>query len=293
MISTKNLKKTYRGTEGPALDGIAIDIKIGGITAILGPNGSGKTTLLQMLAGQLEPDEGEVRIGDHRVSTDDRIPYFAVAHEGNNFGEMRMRDLLVFARSRPNWNEQEYQRLAKRFEIPKPRKQISKLSTGQQSAFALILAIAAGAPVLIVDEAHAGMDVPKRLALYEELVRVNAEDGRTILIASHNVGELERVVEDVIILNRGKVVEASTADAIARRFARIIGPHDAVQATAGTRTVRSARRLGPTEEWTVDVSNAPLDHPENGVVVTPVEFQDAFVALIEDAPNELRKERTS
>lgn len=287
MIIAKNLQKHYRGSETVALDAAEISIRTGSITAVLGPNGSGKTTLLQMLSGQLEPTRGEIRIGDKIVETDDRIPYFAVAHEGNNFGEGRIRDYLVFARTRPHWDEPTYKRLEERFGIASRRKRVSKLSTGQQSSFAISIAIASGAPVIVVDEAHAGMDVPKRLALYEELVRANAEDGRTVLIASHNVGELERVVEDVLVLKDGRIIEQSTAESISARFSRIIGPRDAVAATAGDRQVWSTRELGPTTEWIVAVDAQPLSTAD-GVITAPVEFQDAFVALIDDGQS--RKE---
>lgn len=285
MITTSKLTKHYRGGDRPALIDAEIRIRPGSIAAILGPNGSGKTTLLQLLSGQLFPTSGEIRIGERAIRTDDLVPYFAVAHEGNNIGESRIKDYLGFARARPGWSEAAYERLEQRFGIANRRKRVHKLSTGQQSSFAISLAIASGAPVIVVDEAHTGMDVPKRLALYEELVRVNAEQARTVLIASHNVGELERVVEDVIVLKEGRVVEQTTAEALARRFARIVGPADAVAATAGSRVVRARRDLGAASEWVVDIDAQPMAGPNPGVVVTPISFQDAFVALIDETPS--------
>ncbi|MDJ1372185.1 ATP-binding cassette domain-containing protein [Gulosibacter molinativorax] len=289
MITIQNLTKKYRGGDELALNGLTAKIRPGSITAVLGPNGSGKTTLFRLLAGHDFATDGDIRIGGRSIATDARIPYFAVAHEGNNFGEARMRDYLAFARTRPGWNESEYGRLAERFSVPAPRKQVSKLSLGQQSSFAIAVALASGAPIVLIDEAHAGMDVPKRNALYEELIRANAEQGRTIVIASHHVGELERVVEDVLIIDRGRIAEATTAEAVSRRFARVLGPREQVLAAVGARPVRSTRQLGPTEEWVVDVAAEPLTQVPGGVMVSPVDFQDAFVALIESG-NDLKEE---
>lgn len=281
MINVTALTKKYRGREGElAVNHLTAPIRLGSITAILGPNGSGKTTLLRMLAGQLEPTSGEVSIGERRVSTDQRIPYFAIAHEGNNFGELKPKDYVAFARTRPRWQQHTYVRLMERFEIP-ARRALHKLSTGQQSGFAITCALASGAPIVVIDEAHAGMDVPKRLALYEELVRANAEDARTILVSSHNVGELERVAEDVLILRHGELMAQTTADELASRFARVIGPASAVDQLVGTRSVASQRSLGTVEELVVDVSGRPIEQSLDGTVVTSVDFQDAFVALLE------------
>lgn len=284
MITLNRISKRYRGFGGAndAVRAIDATIRTGAITAVLGPNGSGKTTLLRMLAGQIAPTDGSISIAGRPVSTDARIPYFAVAHDGNNFGEVTMRDCLRMARTRPGWDDAMFERLAERFELPKRRRSLSKLSSGQQAGFAISCALASGAPIIVIDEAHAGMDVPKRLALYEELVRANAEDGRTVIIASHNVGELERIVEDVIVVKDGGLVESTTVESLGTRYARLIGPTDAVGRAVGRRPIVARRELGSSLEVTVDVSDSPLDPAPDGVVVTPVDFQDAFVATIED-----------
>ena len=285
MITFTGVAKRFAGRGGPvhALRGVTAHVPAGTITAVLGPNGSGKTTLLRILAGQLEPTSGAVAFDGRPVATDARIRYVAVAHDGNNIGEVSLRECLAFARSRPGWREHEYERLARRFELP-GRGRLHRLSSGQQSAFAVAIALASAAPVVVVDEAHAGMDVPKRLALYEELVRANADEGRTVLIASHNVGELERIAEHVLVLRHGELLAATTVEQLTGRFARVTGSAEAVARAVGERPVVERRTLGPTHEATVDVSAAPLDplREREGVVVAPVEFQDAFVALLAD-----------
>lgn len=282
MISLQHLTKTFRGIarSRDAVRDVSIDLRPGAITALLGPNGSGKTTLLRLLAGHLAPTSGSIAIDGTVRSTDARVPLCAVAHDGNNVGEVRMSEALHFARSRTGWSPATYQRLAERFELPHNGR-LHRMSSGQASAFAVACALASGAPIVVIDEAHAGMDVPKRLALYEELVRANAEDGRTIIVASHNVGELERLVEDVVVLDAGSLVAATTADELASRFVRVVGSADAVARVAGQREVVARRALGPTVELTIDVGRAPIEASE-GVTIAPVDFQDAFVALLGD-----------
>ncbi|GGA75803.1 ABC transporter ATP-binding protein [Pseudoclavibacter endophyticus] len=281
MITFDRVTKRYArlGGSAEAVRDLSVTIRTGAITAVLGPNASGKTTMLRMLAGQLAPTGGTISIAGRPVATDARIPHFAVAHDGNNFGDSRLREYLSFARSRPGWSMHEYRRLADTFELPS-RGYLHKLSLGQRAGFAIACALASAAPHVVIDEAHAGLDVPKRLALYEELVRTNAEDGRSIIIASHNVGELERIAEDAIVLRDGRLIEATEVDDLAGRFVRVIGPAEGVQRTVGSRRVVAQRELGATLEATVDVSSSPLDPSPAGVVVTPVDFQEAFVALL-------------
>ncbi|NLT26627.1 MAG: ABC transporter ATP-binding protein [Microbacteriaceae bacterium] len=280
-IELQGLGKHYFGARGDALRDLTATIAPGAITAVLGPNGSGKTTLLRILAGQLAESAGGIAIGGRPLPLDARIPYTAVAHGGNNLGEFRMRDALRFAQSRPGWDGAVYERLARAFDLP-ARGKLHRLSTGQQSGFAIACGLASGAPIVIIDEAHAGLDVPKRFALYEELVRANAEDGRTVLIASHNVGELERLAERLLVLRDGRLIGDLAVEELRGRYLRLVGPSERVAQAAAGAPVVSARVLGPTSELVVDLDGRALDPLPAGVLAEQLDFQEAFVALVRD-----------
>lgn len=284
MIQLDGVTKRYRGQSesDAALQPLNLTIEPGSITGILGPNGCGKTTLLRMIAGQLEPSAGTIRVNGAATTTDERVARCVIAHEGNNFGEISMKEVLGFARLRPGWDEELYQHCAHRFDLPE-RGKVEKLSLGKQSGFAAALALASMAPIVILDEVHAGMDVPTRYALYEEIITANAERGQTFLISTHLVAELDRVIGHLVVLNRGMVLADEAADDFTARFVTVTGPASAVRDAVQNRRVLAERALGPTLEVTLD-GPLPADILERGRLASaPLTMQDAFAALIQEA----------
>ena len=306
MISTDSLTHRYR--QAPiagqpatttALDGVTLSVPTGSITALIGPNGSGKTTLMRILAGHLHETSGTVALGGHPTPYDRRLPWTAYAHEGSNFSDLNVRHILRFARTRPSWDEDAFQHLAHRFDL-KLRGNAEKRSTGQMSLLAASLALASGAPVVLLDEVHVGMDVPTRYAFYEELIALAAAGStatagtpRTIVVSSHLVSELESLAEHVIVLKSGRVLARATVDEIRSRVVALVGPAAALREHVGVFSrdegvrVLSERTLGPTLEVTLDgsPSSATLERLQGeGIESRPVSFQDAFVHLIEEDP---------
>lgn len=284
MIQLDGVTKRYstQSETDTALQPLNLTIEPGSITGILGPNGCGKTTLLRMIAGHLEPTAGTISVNDAITTAVQRVARCVIAHEGNNFGEISMKEVLGFARLRPGWDEELYQHYADRFDLPNKGK-IEKLSLGKQSGFAAALALASMAPVVILDEVHAGMDVPTRYALYEEIITANAERGQTFLISTHLVSELDRVIGHLVVLNRGKLLADDSADDFTARFVTVTGPAAAVRDAVLNRRVLAERVLGPTVEVTLD-GPLPADVLERGRLTSaPLTMQDAFAALIQEA----------
>lgn len=284
MITLNGVSKQYatQGAHDPALRQLDLEIAAGTITAVLGPNGCGKTTLLRILAGQLRESSGTVSVDGRSLSCDERISLTAIAHEGNNLGDVRISDALSFARMRPGWDEAMYQRCAERFGLPAKGK-LSKLSLGKQSGFAAALALASRAPLIILDEVHAGMDVPTRYALYEELIRANAEHGQTIVVATHLIAELDKVIGHLVVLNRGEVLVDEDAETFTTRFTSLTGPGAAVRDATNAHRILSERELGPTLQVTIEGHLAPEVLERGRIAAAPVTMQDAFAALLQEA----------
>lgn len=311
MIATDSLTHRYDGrrvsrgdaSARPALDGVSIDVPAGSITGLIGPNGSGKTTLLRILAGHLPETSGTVALGgavpgagDGPVPTpcDRRLPWVAYAHEGNNFGDDSVRSVLRFARARATWDEPLFTHLAERFHL-RLRGGAAKQSTGQKSLLGASIALASGAPILLLDEVHVGMDVPTRYAFYEEVIAAStraAEAGapRAIILSSHLVAELEPLVDAVIVLRSGRVLAQTTVDDLRSRVVVLVGPAPAVRSFLSIHEggpALSERSLGTTLEVTLDTTldADTLDRlRRSGIESHPVSFQDAFVSLIQEDP---------
>ena len=142
-------------------------------------------------------------------------------------------------------------------------------------------------PLTILDEVYLGMDAPTRYAFYDEILADYAEHPRTILLSSHRVEEVERLFEDVVVLHRGKVLLAETAEEMQSRGFSLTGPVAAVEELARGRRELHRQRLGATVQVTIE--GAPDDGTAAaaraaGVELGSLPLQDLFVRLTQPEP---------
>ncbi|MDX2103035.1 MAG: ABC transporter ATP-binding protein [Alphaproteobacteria bacterium] len=220
-LSVVNLTKVY-GTD-IAVDRLTFDVRRGQTLALLGGNGAGKTTTLSMLLGLLSPTSGSIEVlGEdmirHRFRVLGRMnfssPYVDVPHR------LTVRqNLLVYARL---------------YSVPHPHRRVAELaedldlvafldratgslSAGQRTRVALAKALVNRPDLLLLDEPTASLDPDTGDWVRSYLETYRAATGATILLASHNMGEVERLADDVVMLRRGRLVDRGTpADLIAR-----------------------------------------------------------------------------
>ena len=186
MIRIDSLSHTYPRQKEPALDSFSLELAEGAITGFIGPNGSGKTTLFKALAGRILPSSGQVLIDGRPTGREELIAHCLYVGEDKDLSPVSAKNALLYARCRPTWDEAIFTRLAQRFELSL-KGTLSRRSLGQRALFTAALGLASGAPITLLDEPSGNLDVPTRLALAEEIIRVNAEaeGARTILISSH------------------------------------------------------------------------------------------------------------
>jgi ABC-2 type transport system ATP-binding protein len=279
---------TVKNDAGTALDGVTLDLRPGVITGILGRNGAGKSTLLSLLAAFNRPTSGTVRVGAGDLMEDPWENPWATANvqlvreSGDLMEEERVATTLrYYADLRPWWDADLAGRLLDLFEVD-PRKKPTALSRGKRSAVGATIGLAARAPLTILDEVYLGMDAPTRYAFYDELLADYAEHPRTILLSSHLVEEVERLFEDVVVIDRGRVLLAESADEMRARGFSLTGTKDAVERIAGGRRVLHRQQLGATVQVTLE---GALEDGERaaargaGVEVGTVPVQDLFVRL--------------
>lgn len=287
MITIDSLSHRYSRSGDLALDSVSATIRPGAITGLIGPNGSGKTTLMRALAGLLPETSGTICIDATPIPVDHRIAYCAYTADGTDLGEYRIHQVLAFAKARSSWDQALFDHLAQRFNI-RLKGRADKRSTGQRSMLGASLALASGAPILLLDEVQSGMDVPSRYAFYEEIIGLAAERQRTVIVSTHLVSELETLIEDLLILKSGRLLAATTAEDLRSRVTALVGPASVLSSFSfideGV-TVLSTRSLGPALEATIDGLLSPTTLSrlsELGVQSHPVSFQDAFVSLLKE-----------
>jgi len=209
-ISIIGLHKSFGTTV--ALDGLDLSVQAGEVHGFLGPNGSGKTTTIRVLLGLLRPDSGEVRMlgGDpwrdavalHRRLT--YVPGDVTLWPGITGGEVI--DLL--GQLRGGLNRRRRDELLEQFDLD-PRKKARTYSKGNRQKVALIAALASDAELLLLDEPTSGLD-PLMESVFQRWIQELKRQGRTLLLSSHILAEVEALCDRVSIIRLGRTVESGT-----------------------------------------------------------------------------------
>ncbi|MCH7541629.1 ABC transporter ATP-binding protein [Patescibacteria group bacterium] len=212
VISIENLKKSFGKTT--AVDGISFDVREGEIMGFLGPNGSGKTTTIRCLMDFLRPDEGKIDIlglDAQKNTTELKNDIGHLSSEStlyNSWTGQEHIDFLEKIRGISRFDEELIDNL--KFD---PRKKIHALSTGNRRKLAVILALMHQPKLLILDEPTVGLDPLLQNYIYEILKDQTAK-GNTVFMSSHNLAEVEKVCDRVIVLKEGKIVAIETISAL-------------------------------------------------------------------------------
>jgi ABC-2 type transport system ATP-binding protein len=210
VISVSGLVKTFGRTR--ALDGLDLTVEPGQVHGFLGPNGAGKSTTIRVLLGLLRADAGDVRVlgGDPRRDATElhrRIAYVpgdVVLWPNLSGGEVI--DLL--GNLRGGLDAKRRAELLERFELD-PKKKGRAYSKGNKQKVALVAALASDAELLILDEPTSGLD-PLMEEVFQECVEEERERGRTVLLSSHILSEVEALCDRVSIVRKGRTVETGS-----------------------------------------------------------------------------------
>ncbi|MBD3268372.1 ATP-binding cassette domain-containing protein [bacterium] len=217
-MEIKNFTKKFG--KRVAVDNLSFSLPKGSIAGFVGPNGAGKTTTIRALAGHLHPTEGEVRIlgtdpWDLTVEQKRQVAY--VSESMNIPGWMTPARAIRFNQSfYPAWDHELAERLLQEFDLAEAA-DFANLSTGQKRRTAILLALCQNADLFIMDEPASGLDVSARHGFLEHILNLACEGNRTVLISSHLLSDLERIIDRVVFLHRGRLtLEGSLDDLKAR-----------------------------------------------------------------------------
>ncbi|SER68359.1 ABC-2 type transport system ATP-binding protein [Lentzea xinjiangensis] len=209
-ISVSGLVKTFGPTR--ALDDLNLDVRTGEVHGFLGPNGAGKSTAIRVLLGLLRADSGTARLlgGDPWKDTaalHRRLAY--VPGDVNLWPGLTGGEVIdLLGRLRGGLNPRRRAELLERFELD-PRKKGRTYSKGNRQKVALVAALSSDVELLILDEPTSGLD-PLMEAVFQDCINDERERGRTVLLSSHILAEVEALCDRVSIIRSGHIVETGT-----------------------------------------------------------------------------------
>ncbi len=211
IIAIDDLSKRYGAFN--AVSNLSLDVDEGSITGLLGPNGAGKTTTFKCLLGFARPTSGGIRLFGEPLqpATFERLAY--VPERSMLYGWMTIaQHLELQRRSFKNYDGKRAAELLATFGLD-PAKRVKRLSKGQQTAVALILAFSIRPRVLVLDEPASGLDpIFQRVAI--DLMIDAAANGATILFSSHQITQVERAADRIAILKNGRLILDAEVDTL-------------------------------------------------------------------------------
>jgi ABC-2 type transport system ATP-binding protein len=243
-IEARGLRKTYGATV--ALDGIDMRVDEGRILGLIGPNGAGKSTALHAILG-LTPFQGELRVLG-------RDPW---AERGQLMRDTCfISDVAVLPRWMRVWQALDYVAgVQPRFDRAKAesflagtsirrRSRVGELSKGMVTQLHLALVMATDARLLVLDEPTLGLDLLFRKQFYDSLLVDYYESARTIVVATHQVEEMAHVLTDVMFIDRGRIVIASSIERLESRYVELMVRPDQLTAARGLKPLHERQALG-------------------------------------------------
>lgn len=291
-FETREVNKLY-GVK-VALERVSVAVEAGSVVGLIGRNGSGKTTLLHLLTGLLLPSNGEVRtLGVSSAKLEDAtLAEIGYAQQEGRFIEwMTVADHLTYIASfYPRWDRSLEARLTRELELePELGAVVATLSPGNRQKLGLLLAVCHRPRLILLDEPMASLDPIARRRFLAHVLGLVREQGSTIVISSHALTDLEKVVDSVICLERGKVRSQGPLDELLESYAEwvLTGPGGALPKAFSEPFVRHQEVDGQRARLLVRRSEISVESfaQRYGVEVAerPLRLEEIFPLLVAEA----------
>ena len=279
----ENLTKQYGSKT--VLDHVNLTLESGKIYGLIGRNGAGKTTLLSLMSNQNPISAGTATIDGQRIWENPKaLSRLCFSRELNLSAESALSSYTLKAYLRaaetylPHWDKEMAARLLELFGLEK-KKKLGKLSKGMLSMVTILVAMASKAEFTFLDEPVAGLDVVAREQFYQLLLEEYTETGRTFVLSTHIIEEAADVMEEVIILDHGKILLKENTQELVDRARYVTGLADQVDGATAGLPCHHVENIGRSKAVTVLLPEGEELHPGYDVTVQPVNLQKLFVAL--------------
>ncbi len=214
MLQINNLTFTYPRQKEPTINGLTFAVNEGGVYGLLGPNGAGKSTLLYLISGLLTPKSGNVIFNgtDTRLRRPTTLAGIFLVPEEFMLPSVRLSEYVKRTSCfYPNFSTEDMNRHLRMFEI-EGDPNLGALSMGQKKKVYMSFALACNTPLLLMDEPTNGLDIPGK-ATFRRFIASNMTDDRSVIISTHQVADINLLLDHVLILNDSRMLlNASTSD---------------------------------------------------------------------------------
>lgn len=229
MITVKDLSYAYQGSKRKVFDDFSLTIEDNGIYGLLGKNGTGKSTLLYLISGLLRPKSGSVDIdgAESFKRRPEMLEDLFLVPEEFDMPEISLHQFVkINSVFYPHFSEELLKECLRDFDVD-PGSNLKRLSMGQKKKVYMSYAIATNTRLLLMDEPTNGLDIPSK-SLFRKVVASHMDEGRTLIISTHQVHDIENLLDHIIIIDQSHVLlDASTIDITSRYAFRTIPTDEA------------------------------------------------------------------
>lgn len=288
-LKADKIVKSYGKKE--VLHGITLSIEPHKIYGLIGRNGAGKTTLLGILTAQNTHNSGEVSLGNDKVWENEKaLSKMCFSRELSPmllYGQNTLKIKTYFLAASiyyPKWDKAYAERLVKLFGL-NVKDKICKLSKGMLSMVTIIIALASRAEITMLDEPVAGLDVVAREQFYTLLLEEYTSSERSFIISTHIIEEAASVLEEVILMDDGNIMEMCNTEELVSQFRYLSGKSDVVDKVTSGMNIVHSEEIGRQKMVCVRGSAAEIAAKcaHTDVDISPVSLQKVFVHLTQNA----------
>ena len=281
-IEVKNITKIYGDKK--ILDNISFNIEEGKIYGLLGRNGVGKTTLLNIISNRIFQKSGEVYIDGENANGNEKVlsKLYLMGEKDYLPQGMKVTEGLKWTKTFYEKFDMKYaMELSKAFDL-NTKSRLKELSTGYKSIFKIIITLASGADILIFDEPVLGLDANHRELFYSELLKFYSKEEKTIILSTHLIEEITDILEKVIIIKDGKVIEESDVEELLLTSYCVSGKAEDVEKFIVDKKPIAIENLSGFKRATILDGKTKEDEikiRELGLEVSKVDLQKIFIYL--------------
>ncbi|MBO0948033.1 ABC transporter ATP-binding protein [Fibrella forsythiae] len=271
MINLSNLTFCY-GSKPPVLQDLSLYLEPGRIYGLLGSNGAGKSSLMRLMAGLLYPTDGQIRVNNHEPRR--REPAFLediffLPEEVDTPAMTLDRYVATMSVFYPKFSDDQFRQQLKAFQLPATINKLADLSLGQRKKVLISFGLATNTSVLLMDEPTNGLDIPSK-SQFRKVVSAALADDRLILISTHQVRDLDSLIDSVVVLNDHELLLNAPLERVSQRLRfELLGrdvPADVLYAEPSLRgNAVVLENLDPADDTPIDLErlfNAAISNPQ-------------------------------
>ncbi|MFF2092370.1 ABC transporter ATP-binding protein [Paenibacillus sp. NPDC058174] len=282
VVEVKQLTKAYGSFQ--AVKGVSFSLEPDKIYGLLGRNGAGKTTIMHMLTAQLFATSGEMKIfGESPYENNNVLSQICFIKESLKYPDnYKVVDVLELSETLfPNWDREYAYSLLRDFQLPLKRR-IKKLSRGMHSSLGIIVGLASRAPLTIFDEPYLGLDAVARSLFYHRLLEDYSEHPRTVVLSTHLIDEVSRLLEHVIVVDNGSIILDEDSEELRGAAYSIAGSTSIVESFLAGKNIISKQQFGALVNVAV-MGRLTADERKKaeslGLELVPVSLQQLIIHL--------------